>query len=446
MALTITVYSGFSKRINSTKQPTGGQNVDVVLKHPTSVIRPSFVISGFNTAWNYIQWGNRYYYVADIIILTATQAEYVCELDVLATYKTQIGSTSQYVLRCASASDPDIIDAKYPAKSNPTGRYYEPPIINSVFNDTGTFVLGVKNGKSNTGLTFYAVDATNMAALMDYMFSDIWLDASDITKNLQKMLINPMDYISLCYWFPITLPTQGAASIYFGYWNSGASGTKLEENVRIVSAADTITLYDHPQIARGNYLNGAPYTRLTADVFGFGRIPLDADLFVGGRSLIMRILVDLFTGLGELIIEGYAGRAAKVSSMVGVPVQLSQTTQDLIKPVVSAVNAGARAAGGDYVGAGASIFDAIASAMPQVQTSGSTGSKIAYTTTPRIYQEFYSIVDEDNATLGRPLCKIRTINTLSGFIQCDNVDIEDVGTSAEKRAIVEFMEGGFFYE
>ena len=446
MAITITAYTGFSKRINSTKQPSGGQNIDVVLKHPTSVIRPSFVITGFNTAWNYISWGNRYYYVADIIILTATQAEYVCELDVLATYKSVIGSSSQYVLRSSAASDGTIVDAKYPAKSSPTGMHYEPVTINSVFNDTGTFILGVKNGHSNTGLTFYAVDATNMAALMSYMFSDTWLDASDITKSLQKMLINPMDYISLCYWFPLTLPTSGSAHIYFGYWDSGASGTKLEENARIVNVYDTVVLNNHPQIARGAYLNGAPYTKLTADIFGFGRIPLDPDLFMSSRSMTVRLLVDLFTGLGELIVEGSTGRAAKVSAMVGVPVQLSQVTQDLIKPVVQAVSAGASAAAGNYVGAGASIFDALASAMPQIQTSGSTGSKIAYSTSPRIYQEWYSIVDEDNATLGRPLCAVRTINTLSGFMQCENVDVEDVGTVAEKRAIIDFMEGGFFYE
>lgn len=446
MAITITAYTGFSKRINSTKQPSGGQNIDVVLKHPTSVIRPSFVITGFNTAWNYIAWGSRYYYVEDIIILTATQAEYVCALDVLATYKSVIGNSSQYVLRSSAASNGDIVDAKYPAKSSPTGKYYEPVTINSIFNDTGTFLLGIKNGQSETGLTFYAVSSANMASLMAYMFSDFWLDATDITKSLQKMLINPMDYISVCYWFPLTIPTSGAAHIYFGYWDSGVTGTKLAESNRIVSVYDTVVLDNHPQITRGNYLNGAPFTKLTADIYGFGRIPLDPDLFMTSRSMTVRVLVDLFTGLGELIVEGSTGRAAKVSAMVGVPVQLSQVTQDLIKPVVQAVGAGASAAAGNYVGAGASIFDALASAMPQIQTSGSTGSKIAYTTSPRVYQEWYSIVDEDNATLGRPLCAVRTINTLAGYLQCENVDVEDVGTSSEKRAIIEFMEGGFFYE
>ena len=179
MAITITAYTGFSKRINSTKQPSGGQDISVVLKHPTSVVNPSFIISDFNIAWNYISWGNRYYYVSDIIILTATQAEYICELDVLATYKTVIGNSSQYILRSSAASDGTIVDAKYPAKSSPTGKHYEPVTINSVFNDTGTFLLGIKNGQSETGLTFYAVSSANMASLMAYMFSDFWLDPKD---------------------------------------------------------------------------------------------------------------------------------------------------------------------------------------------------------------------------------------------------------------------------
>ena len=110
----IIVYTGFSKPINSTKRPSGGQTVSVFLKHPTSVVNPTFRITGFNTAWNYVQWGSRYYYVRDIIFMTETQAEYVCEIDVLATYKNEIGASSQYVVRAASAYNGAITDALYP--------------------------------------------------------------------------------------------------------------------------------------------------------------------------------------------------------------------------------------------------------------------------------------------------------------------------------------------
>lgn len=81
----IIVYNGFSKRINSTKRPSGGTTINVALKSPTSVITPTFRLTGFNTAWNYVQWGNRYYFVDNIVILTNDIAEY-CNFHV---YKLQ---------------------------------------------------------------------------------------------------------------------------------------------------------------------------------------------------------------------------------------------------------------------------------------------------------------------------------------------------------------------
>jgi hypothetical protein len=84
--------------------------------------------------------------------------------------------------------------------------------------------------------------------------------------------------------------------------------------------------------------------------------------------------------------------------------------------------------------------------MPQVQSSGSNGSKVSYIQTPNIVTEFRTIVDEDNITIGRPLCAVRTISSIPGFIQCENVDIDISGSPAEKSAVISFMEGGFFYE
>ena len=40
--MNITYYTNFSKRINSTKQPTGGTTISCRLKAPCSVERPVF--------------------------------------------------------------------------------------------------------------------------------------------------------------------------------------------------------------------------------------------------------------------------------------------------------------------------------------------------------------------------------------------------------------------
>ena len=111
----IKAFSGFSKKHNSTKQPSGsGKTLSVKLKENTSVLYPHFFINDYSFSYNNIQWGSRYYFVDDIISISHGMAEYVCSFDALATFKEAIGSSVQYVLRSASSYNLSIIDGKYP--------------------------------------------------------------------------------------------------------------------------------------------------------------------------------------------------------------------------------------------------------------------------------------------------------------------------------------------
>ena len=445
----ITVFTGFSKRINSTKQPTGGSNIDCVLKSPTSVIRPTFRITGFNLAWNYIQWGTRYYFVEDITILTNDIAEYSCGLDVLATYKTDIGASTEYVTRAASSYNLNVTDAKYPTTNDFDGDFVALSNINGDIDvSNGSYVIGVKSKEADTGIAYYALNTTQFGRLVDYLFSDVWLDATDVTKALQKILIDPFDYIVSVNWYPFQIESDiYNESICFGYWDSQVTATRITEPYRIKIMQDARALPAHPQVARGTYLNGAPYTQMTVDMFAFGRIPLDPNFFVNSRVCTTEVFVDLYTGVAVMLISGVEGVVYQGSATFGVPIQLSQVKNDLITPLVNAATAGVNFAVGNYIGAAAGIANAIESAMPQVSTAGSVGSIAAYTyNEAEIQFKFYKIVDEDIATIGRPLCAPRQISSLSGFIQCDNVDLQTVGTPAEKKQIIEFMESGFYYE
>ena len=68
MSITVTLYT-FSKRENSTAQPSTGTDFYCVLKQPTSIINPTLEISasditGYNYA--YIAAFGRYYFMKDI--------------------------------------------------------------------------------------------------------------------------------------------------------------------------------------------------------------------------------------------------------------------------------------------------------------------------------------------------------------------------------------------
>ena len=58
---------------------------------------------------------------------------------------------------------------------------------------------------------------------------------------------------------------------------------------------------------------------------------------------------------------------------------------------------------------------------------------------------FLPIAPEDHEHRGRPLCRVRTINTLRGFVMCADADINIPCTDREKSAIQAYMEAGFYY-
>lgn len=442
-------FTGFSKKPNSTKQPAGtGTTISAVFKEGTSVLNPHFIIKNFNTSYNYIKWGSRCYFVDDIIMLSNNMAEYVCRTDVLATFKASIGSSTQYVLRAASASDPYVQDTLYPAKASVI---VENTLLSNLgFTSTsglGTFILGVLSEESSgSAVAYYSVGPGNFPALMQKLFDPTYLNASDISTDLQKELVNPMQYIASCYWMPFIYDEGTFTTVKFGWWDTGVNAFLLSENDRIYSTDQAFTLPVHPQNSRGAYLNDAPYTRHTLNCYTFGSIPLDPAPFVTSHSGHIYIDVDVFTGMGQCYIDCYGARMFNQVSQIGVPIQLSQSSGNIIGSAVATFEAIGSAVAGNVLGATHGIISAVSNAMPQVQTQGANGSIVAYLKDPNIVSEFRQIVDEDNSQVGRPLCQAKVINTLSGYIACENADLDIVASPVEKEMIVSYLNGGFYYE
>lgn len=456
----ITAFSGFSKRINSTKQPTGGTKIDVALKTPCSVMTPTFRISGFNLAWDYIEWGSRYYYVDDITIETNDIALYHCKLDTLATFRSDILASTQYVTRNANSFDPLVVDKAYPTLADAHVDSNNFSMSASV--GVGTYVVGIINDLAHGGVSYYTFGASGsgFSSFLQYMFSDAWLsDDPDISVEIQKELINPFQYVVSCNWFPFSI-SGNLASVKFGYWTSGLSAGLLSESQRLFSTTGTVSLPRHPQATtHGTYMNGAPYTRHTIDVYSFGQIPLDPAPFVSTAGLTIDVIVDLFAASAELRITNNAGTFEKrYHSDFGVPIQLSQVNQKMIQSamgVVAGAGAGAAAGAaltpigavvGGVLGAVAGVGSGVNNLFPQVQTAGSMGSKNAFIRTPFVQSEFYYCPSTAPAIIGRPLMAARTLSGLSGYTVCENVDLNTNASPDEKAEIIQYMSNGFFIE
>lgn len=452
--MVIEIYQGFSKKPNSTKQPSGGRNVTVTLKEGCSVLNPIFILNGFNLSDNYIRWGVRYYYVDDIVILHNEVAEYHCSSDVLATYKNTIGSSTQYVLRADSSYDLFIADSKYPTKSRSYVENIEFSTLHSEFVNGGSLVIGVVNGidTASAGISYYCLTPSEAKDLLEFMFDGTWLDATDVSAELQKELINPFQYIDSITWYPFDIPNSNVPftpkQIKFGYWDSGVIGGLLNAANASKGFAQQITIPSHRQVARGFYLNGYPYTRLLLECYSFGNIPVDSSYFVGDQNLTLGISVDFLTGMGKLTLRaGSQGELIyKQYAQIGVPMKISQMSQGLVAAGANVVGGAVGLAYGNVVGFAQGVLSGLASMMPQLSSSGTNGSKSAFVTAPTLIVTRQNLVDEDKAQIGRPLCSPMTISSLSGYILCEGADLDVAATPTEKDAILSYMNGGFYYE
>lgn len=485
MAFDVILYS-FAKEADSTEIPNreNGVTYSGTLKDGCSMLSPS-IIFNLGADWtpaniNYIQipiW-RRYYFAA---WSWDGEGRWIadCTVDVLASWRTEIGNSKQYVLRSASEFDEFVPDGFYCAKAGVTMDRSVASFPWTANLIDGSYVVGVINGDDNArgGTSYYVLSQANMSALRDALFINtdyLQIPSSEISSELAKTLFNPFQYIVSCKWFPFDAPTDGSTleSIKVGWWSLPVPCARLAKTP-IYTDSWTLNVPQHPQAAaRGRYLNGSPYTRLTYNYGPWGDVSISPDVFVRGdaQTLTIAVGVDCVSGMAISTFSAGSTEILRTAADVGVDIQLSQVTMGVFDSVASGIAgllapAPALAAGSGIMGAveagvrswsnygniasgfaQAAINKAIPTSTPTVQTLSASGSIAAYQLPPILRADFSILVDDDNARAGRPLCAVRNISSLSGFIMCQNPELHIEATAEEHDAIISFMRGGFYYE
>ena len=481
-------FASVAKRPNSTLQPTMTANKrSCSLKHPCSVISPVIELdrTGTDDSFNYayISDFGRYYFVRDIVYQNA-KVVYYLDCDVLASAKSEIGPSYEYVLRAASDSNGDIKDNLYPITGEITTQIdtVTSPWLSYVESGgalQGSFCVGII-GSGSPGVTYYMMKASAFQILINTILSDDYADEvvgtfmTTINPSL-KMAIDPLQYIASAIWYPfdytgstsVTDLNVGIVSNVFaalGYpgFTTGdcykvTDTDGLEEPLALSNISFSVR--SHPQDARGAYLNSSPFTNLFVNIPPFGTFDLDPMQVHNFNIILPKIIVDLPTGNAELFLYGiYTGldpgdtRSTlffRTSGQIGVNMPLTQvitqgfSPMGLIAPILSA------AAGdtiGTITGAAGALGSIGESRVPHTRQNGSRGDLSG------LYGDFlavwtwYTVADEDNAHRGRPLCEVRQLNTMSGYLLIADADVHTSLTAAEDEKIKNFMESGFYYE
>lgn len=481
------LYRGFAKKENSTKQPPSGTltlAVQGYFKEPCSILNPVLLIERLSSdavpyVYNYARYteGDRYYFIEDWVWANGLWEVHMKE-DVLATFKVPIGNHSEYVLRTDSTTNfnGEITDTAYPATTDIVSESYSLSNIFTTDITVGCYIVGIISGGSSQAvgaISYFAMTSSQFGSLKDKLFSDDNLEimgiidsggqqlVQDLSQEVLKTLYNPYQYIVSCMWFPfgtgaITNKTS-VTSIKIGWWSYPLSGYRLYAQT-IELGNEQFTISAHPQASRGSYLNYAPYTRRTL-LGRFGSVAIDNSFFNIGDKINISYVIDLITGqcytrIAKRNASSAEDLIAERNFLIGVPIQIAQVGTDYLGTAVSVVNTGSSimsnifkgSISGAISGGTSGIYNTLQSAMPQVETSGQNGSFLAPVNNTHVIEQFYKIVDEDITHKGRPLCEVRTIKTLSGFILCAEGDMDLSCYDNERKEIARYLTTGFFWE
>lgn len=464
------IFYQFAKRTNSTKRPSGGQDFGIDLKAPCNIIDPEIKIASQSdpTGYNYcyLPTFSRYYWVKN---WTYSGGLWVASLtvDTLASYREQIGNSTEYVTRSSAQYDGTISDGLYPAsaKVQSVTTAFQGGFAETI--SGGFFVIGfiAKNANSVGAVTYVVMTSGNAKKLSAKLLTDVSylsIDNTEISDSLTKVLFNPYQYIVSCNYFPfdiakITAHLPLVSSVDVGWWSIDVPCWILGEDNNKLTKSVSVSIPKHPQAgSRGGYCNASPYTDYTIFLQPFGVIPLDASKLWGAVTLSIQYMVDLFTGDSILRIFTDSNQLVhETTAKLGVPIQLSNITFDipsgsggLLHTGIAAAFGGIQAAlsGGSFSDVGNGILNAAQATNADVASKGATGSTIAFDSVPYMVARFKILTDDNNTDHGRPLCKRVQISTIPGYIMVDDPDIALTATAEEIDSVKSYMKNGFFYE
>lgn len=465
MGFTVRLFT-LSKRDNSTKRPTGnGTEYSCIIKSGSGILHPTISLDIGKTSdpsqynYAYIPAFGRYYFIEEWYFENALWTASM-KVDVLATYKTEIGNSNLYVLRCASEHDGNVIDTLYPAKS---GCSFASDTKTNPWTSGMAYVMGVVSQNATCGsLAHYAMGRASFTAICQFLLSDVvtienGFSIDDCTIELQRSLVEPLQFIKSCVLLPVPVSdTHGTSGgqVYVWGWNTQQGGKLLDENSAIVKTY-TFDIQKHPDTSsRGNYVNSAPFTAITLTIPPFGTFDIDTSVTCNASTLTATIRIDQITGKGTLTVTCNNIVLNRIEAQIGIPISMSSVTRDYLGAVsniggaISGMATGALAGGmGGMIAGGLSgIGNALQSLQARANTIGTTGSYGSLIGDFRLDHQFFRPIADDNTHNGRPLCAKRTLNTLSGYMIIQDGDVPINGTSSEDAQVRQYLETGFYYE
>lgn len=504
-------FGVFAKRRNSTKVPGAGILSDVrdpvYLKEGTSQDEPIFKVTGNNFNYNYCEWDGKYYFINDIESLRNNEIAVHCVLDPLATYKTQILASTQFVSYSASTSIvPFLVDTRLPVLKNAHISSDEGD-VSDLFHANGFYVM---TAVGKDGCYTYAMDLPTISAVIDEISN--WQN-NGITNA--SSIISPTTGAATDYGLAISMLNDTLATIGKALINSDFVGNAYAQAPSCIRSCIWVPFKPSHftntgiDLWLGNFktsqhpftLKGEPYVDTVdvpipwqftgwkrshcEDVYIYlpmvGIVALSSDNLVHTSIIHIKysatatdgcVSYELYTGSGatKQVIGTYGGQCS-ANYPIGISQQASagQMVQTAFAGTEKAMNVAVNstispismAAAPAAVGMAAieAAYDMANVTMSRNNTcvggvGGGAGSGldlkvICYTVAHDTIIPWDATNDDFKAykaTMGIPVMKSMPLTNLTGFCQCANAHVEAPATAGELNAIDAMLNSGFYIE
>lgn len=443
----IETHSGFSKRHNSTKQPsTAGTQVNVLLKDGADDKAPVFEINTLDFNINYVKaFGN--YYFAHVQNIDGHRSNVICDMDYLATYKSYIAAYTCSVVRSSGAYNDKIFDPMV----LPTGEIVQSAItagdLLNAWDDTGSYVVTTVG---QNGLRLYILTLAQVKALFNTFFDTDFSNylvpgnvPASVEKAVQALFVancNPSQYVKRVLWFPFSMAGGTSEIPYFGFVGANAA---VPISVNGLNTNASIT---KPARYYNDYRDfDSRFTSANIYLPGYGCISLDPKYLE--KDLSVWYSVDAATGACQIQLLADVTNVATVSCQIGCDVNVGGVTGSNVLAGVG--NAIMNGASGNFGGTVGGLGDAIHDRLSPPHTSiGASGNRFSLLDRSFIQVDVTRLGSTayPTATSGRSTYKNLTLGNLTGYIQCQNASIEIPGDGAEQDAVNGYLNSGFYFE
>lgn len=495
----IKLYQAYSKPHNGLHTPPAAikpREVEGSWKYGTDLLRPSISFDSFNFknpvqySYAYIGWFSRYYFIENWVYNDGFWTA-ILRVDVLASFRTGIINSFQYVLRSGALYDHTILDSKWPLKMDP-GHVVSKPTFQPFAYEiaSGMYVMGVVGGSGGGAIKYYAMGSTAFKLASAEIFNIehyyTGITADEVSETLYKSIVDPAKYIQSVRWYPVQgVPADASAAefIQIGFWRwPVTNGPTFDSQIWVINTpfmqnttevqmgATTHPDYDTLGIAS----NLEPYTMRTLDFPPFGRIVLDSPSLAIPNLLRLVVDFDLFTGTGRLSVRHVDATQTEtlittVQSQFGVDQPIRSSTYDLSSKGFSAgakvavldrglsfmgnaLSAGFLTDAGEIAPVSSDISNTLLAnvASPILASSirseihGEMSSIMSYRAEVRLDVWHYRPVEAGTQFAGRPLCRTMRIGDIQeGYILCMNAISQVPGALDEENVMIaNFLNSG----